>query len=124
MSPTGKGATVSLKIASIVLDTPNAVQSANFWAAALNWQVSDWSHPGEAAVRNPNGGSGLYFMQVPEGKTIKNRLHLDLEPEGSTRGEIERLIGLGASEVRSFESHTVMQDPDGNEFCVTGDPKS
>ena len=115
---------MSLKIANIVLDTPDAAKSATFWAAALDWQVSDWSDPSEAAVRNPDGGSALYFMRVPEGKTVKNRLHLDLEPSGSTRAEIERLVGLGAQQVRSFESHTVMLDPDGNEFCVTGDPDS
>jgi catechol 2,3-dioxygenase-like lactoylglutathione lyase family enzyme len=115
---------MSTSIANIVLDTPDAARSARFWATVLDWQVSDWSNQEEASVRNPDGGTALYFMQVPEGKTIKNRLHLDLTPDGSSKAEIERLIGLGATKVRHFESHTVMRDPDGNEFCVTGDPNS
>jgi predicted enzyme related to lactoylglutathione lyase len=65
----------------------------------------------------------LAFIKVPDGKTVKNRLHLDIEPSGATmEEEVERLVGLGASRVEQFNepygTWTVMADPEGNEFCV------
>lgn len=57
----------------------------------------------------PAEGPVLYFNQVPEPKTIKNRVHLCLRPETSRDEEVDRLLGLGA---------TLVADPEGNEFCV------
>jgi hypothetical protein len=65
----------------------------------------------------------MWFNGVPEPKTAKNRLHFDLRPLTSRADEVERLKGLGASVVREFASHTVMQDPEGNEFCVEPGPR-
>lgn len=85
------------------------------------------------AVRHPDdpyddrtgigGGRRLLFQRVPETKTVKNRLHLDLHPAPGTRdAEVERLEALGASVLRRVEeaggAWTVMADPEGNEFCV------
>jgi glyoxalase superfamily protein len=73
-------------------------------------------------------GASLYFMQVPEPKVIKNRLHLDLITDGSMEEEVARLPELGArvievrhdpEELQSPDTWTVMQDPEGNEFCVS-----
>ena len=111
---------MGLKILNITLDTHDALAASEFWAAALGWTRASWSSKDEAAVPNPEGGAGLYFMRVPEDKTVKNRMHVDLEPTGSAREEIERLHALGASTVQEHESHTVLADPEGNEFCVTG----
>jgi len=87
-----------------------------------------------AAVPVDGNGPRLFFQRVPEGKTAKNRVHLDVRAapgiEGAERmtaleADAERLVGLGATRVRRFEPGTelsagfiVMQDPEGNEFCL------
>ncbi|MEO3750940.1 VOC family protein [Streptomyces sp. B6B3] len=99
---------------------------ARFWSALLGRPVSDEDEPGdsEVLVEDPADGPGLLFVRVPEGKTVKNRLHLDLQPTGRTRAqEVERALALGA---RQLADHTLpdgrgwitMADPEGNEFCV------
>ncbi|MFJ3495938.1 VOC family protein [Streptomyces sp. NPDC086091] len=85
------------------------------------------------AVRHPedpydaDSGTGLgrrlLFQRVPEAKTVKNRLHLDLHPgEGLREAEVERLTALGASVLREVKEPSgawvVMADPEGNEYCV------
>jgi hypothetical protein len=64
----------------------------------------------------------LLFLAVPEGKTVKNRVHLDVRATTTMREEVERLVGLGATVERVVEEDlgvwTVMRDPEGNEFCV------
>jgi hypothetical protein len=87
-----------------------------------------------ASVDPTGAGPRLFFQQVPEGKTAKNRVHLDVRAapglEGEERmaaleAEAERLVALGATRVRRFEpsppmssGFLVMQDPEGNEFCL------
>jgi catechol 2,3-dioxygenase-like lactoylglutathione lyase family enzyme len=88
-----------------------------------------------SAVEDPDGrGPRLFFQQVPEGKTAKNRVHLDVRVAPGLQGdermaaleaEGERLVALGASRVRRYEpepplgaGHLVMTDPEGNEFCL------
>jgi hypothetical protein len=64
------------------------------------------------------------FVSVPEGRTVKNRLHLDVRPvDGSYEAEVERLIGLGARPAGVGQGSVpwvVLADPEGNEFCVLG----
>lgn len=78
---------------------------------------------------DPTGvGPSLGFMKVPESKTVKNRVHLDLTTETSLEEEVERLVAAGARIVTTLQDPnegyvdphiwTVMQDPEGNEFCV------
>jgi hypothetical protein len=68
----------------------------------------------------------MLFLVVPEGKAAKNRVHLDLRPSDSMANEVERVKGLGATELRFVEEGgsfwTVMLDPEGNEFCVLRGP--
>lgn len=88
-----------------------------------------------SAVEDPDGdGPRLFFQQVPEGKTAKNRVHLDIRAapglEGEQRmaaleAECDRLVALGAERLRRFEPDAplapgciVMADPEGNEFCL------
>jgi len=77
-----------------------------------------------AAAVDPAGvGPRLLAQRVPEGKTAKNRLHLDVRVGSADRpAEVARLVGLGATEHGSFDEHgsswTVLTDPEGNEFCV------
>jgi hypothetical protein len=75
-------------------------------------------------VRRAPGVPTLVFVAVPEGKTVKNRLHLDVRPiDGSHDAEVERLIGLGARRADVGQGRVpwvVVADPEGNEFCVLG----
>ncbi|MBD0674371.1 glyoxalase [Streptomyces sp. CBMA156] len=69
------------------------------------------------------GGLVLYFNEVPEAKTVKNRVHLCLRPETSRDEEVERLFGLGATLVADHRKPdgagwAILADPEGNEFCV------
>ncbi|MFC7916995.1 VOC family protein [Streptomyces sp. NPDC057386] len=142
----------------LVIDANDPHTQADFWAAALHYEVEDNSAlverllglgalPGAAtvehhgrpafrdliAVRHPNdpydpdSGTGLgrrvLFQRVPETKSGKNRLHLDLHPGADRRdSEVERLKGLGATVVHRVKEPSgewvVMADPEGNEFCV------
>jgi hypothetical protein len=77
----------------------------------------------ESAVGNlGEGHPRLYFVRVPDGKTIKNRVHLDVMPADRTQEEeIARLTGLGATVVsdrRPEFGWVILADPEGNEFCV------
>ncbi len=68
-------------------------------------------------------GPLLYFNQVPEAKTVKNRIHLCLRPTSSREEEVERLLALGATLVTDHRKPdgagwAVLADPEGNEFCV------
>ena len=72
----------------------------------------------------PFDGTGLLFIPVPEGKTAKNRVHLDLQPESTTRDEtVSAAVAAGASIVADHRRDdgsgwVTMADPEGNEFCV------
>jgi hypothetical protein len=128
---------------------PRAV--AEFWKAVLgyvdppvpagfdSWQAFDAAQPAESrganrACQDPHGvGPRLYFQRVPEAKTVKNRVHLDVrvgtgltgdERVAALQAEADRLQALGARRVRLLltdeenESCLVMQDVEGNEFCL------
>ncbi len=113
-------------IKNLTFDCGDALRLATFWAAALGSDVDEESTPEKAFVEAPGwGGPSIWFNLVPEPKTAKNRLHVDLRPLTTMAGEVSRLEGLGATVVQRGEWLTVMQDPEGNEFCVesgAGDP--
>jgi hypothetical protein len=75
-------------------------------------------------VRQAPGAPALVFVTVPEAKTVKNRLHLDVRPvDGSHELEVERLVALGARRADIGQGEVpwvVLADPEGNEFCVLG----
>lgn len=106
-------------IAVVVIDCRDSEPVAAFWMAALGYEVAaqdgTW-----IKLRDPAGvGPPLAIDPVPEGKVVKNRVHLDLKPATTMETEVERLQQLGAHVLRVFPgSHTVMHDPEGNEFCV------
>ncbi len=110
---------MAASIAVIVIDCTDSAPVAKFWMAALGYEVAarndDW-----IKLRDPNGvGPALAIDPVPEGKVVKNRVHLDLRPSGTLEAEVARLKELGAQVAREFPgSHIVMRDPEGNEFCV------
>ena len=138
----------------ITFDCADPGALASFWAAALGYEVQPpppgfdtwdaaldaWGVPAEhrndrSAVVPPNGSDGprLFFQKVPEPKTAKNRVHLDVraapELEGEARTErleeaAAALVALGGRRVQRFEpggvdaGQVVLADPEGNEFCL------
>ncbi|MFE9440196.1 VOC family protein [Streptomyces sp. NPDC006602] len=109
-------------IRHVTIDCADAYRLAAFWAEVLGQPVHEDDKPGdeEALIE----GAGLLFVTVTEPKTVKNRLHLDLQPQDRTRDEeIERLLAVGATLVddrRNADGRgwAVLADPEGNEFCV------
>jgi hypothetical protein len=137
----------------VVIDCADPARLAEFWAAALGytgqeppagfatWQEflsargvpeSEWNSA-NAVVDPDKRGPRLFFQRVPEPKTVKNRLHLDLNVGGGpdtdlelrrerVQAEVSRLVAAGATELRAAEERgeywVVMADPEGNEFCV------
>lgn len=100
-------------------DCGDALVLARFWAAALGSTVDEDSTSAKAYVEAAGWGApNMWFNQVPEPKTAKNRLHFDLRAPASMAEEVTRLTALGATVFRSGAELTVMQDPEGNEFCV------
>jgi predicted enzyme related to lactoylglutathione lyase len=119
---------VSLRQGEIVIDCADHDVVVPFWAAALGWERRDVNEQYVALVppadqREADGPRPLpiLFQKVPEPKPAKNRVHLDFRSEDRLT-EIARLVALGAGEgpTRSLGSltWTVMEDPEGNEFCV------
>ncbi|WP_024760019.1 VOC family protein [Streptomyces exfoliatus] len=109
---------------NVAVDCADAYELARFWSEALGCPLHPESKPGDAEVEvTLPEGPMLYFNQVPEPKTVKNRLHLCLRPETSREEEVERLLGLGATLVADRREAdgagwAVLADPEGNEFCV------
>jgi hypothetical protein len=120
------------RFTELAVDCHDPERLAAFWCAVLDFKVIDrnsgkveigsWE-PTIEEVRARQMPPTLLFIQVPEGKTVKNRLHLDISPvDGSTDDEVTRLLGLGATKRDVGQgpdrSWVVMADPEGNEFCV------
>ena len=118
---------MSAFIRHITFDCADPWQLSGFWAQVTGWTRSEEDSPGDpecALIPPGEARPWLLFIRVPEGKLVKNRLHLDIAPTERTRDEeVVRLIGLGAS---MFADHrkpdgtgwAVLRDPGGNEFCV------
>jgi predicted enzyme related to lactoylglutathione lyase len=112
---------------NITVDCTDAPALAAFWAAVLEWHVFSDDDPEVVVTPSfPNIGPlpSMLFIPVPEPKTAKNRLHLDLTPADRTRDdEVERVIALGARVVEDHRNAdgsgwVYLADPEGNEFCV------
>ncbi len=107
----------------VTFDCRDATVLARFWAAALGGEVDQDSTPQKAFVEAPGwGGPSMWFNRVPESKIAKNRVHFDLRPPDTMRGEVQRLAGLGATVTDDRGDLVVMTDPEGNEFCVEPGP--
>lgn len=110
-------------IKSVTFDAADARALARFWAAVFGSDVDEDSTTSKAFVEAAGwGGPNIWFSQVPEAKTAKNRIHFDLRAPGPVQAEVARLGDLGATVVARHEHHTVMADPEGNEFCVEPGP--
>ncbi|BFP51073.1 VOC family protein [Streptomyces sp. CMC78] len=123
------------KFTELAIDCADPAALARFWCAVLGYEVQDADEDdGVVMIGSPEVPEGksrpgpvppaLTFARVPEGKTVKNRLHIDVNPTDRERGEeVERLLALGArrADVGQGDAHwVVLADPEGNEFCVLG----
>jgi Glyoxalase-like domain len=110
-------------IKTVSFDAADALRLATFWAAALGSDVDEDSTADRAFVEAAGwGGPNIWFNRVPEAKMAKNRMHFDLRAPGTVADEVARLARLGATVQQRHEHHVVMQDPEGNEFCVEPGP--
>ena len=110
------------------VDCRNAYALSEFWKDVLGYVdlPDDPNEPGhdECWIQPPDGGHPLLFIEVPQDKVGKNRLHLDLRPSAGTRDEeLVRLLAMGATEVDDLRTPddagwVVLADPEGNEFCI------
>jgi predicted enzyme related to lactoylglutathione lyase len=116
-----------VRIQHVTVDCAEPYELARFWSVVTGWAVSAEDAPGDDEVLLEPATAGmaeLLFIRVPEGKTVKNRLHFDLVPLNRTRdAEVERLLAAGAvlvSDQRrpNGRGWVVLADPEGNEFCV------
>jgi catechol 2,3-dioxygenase-like lactoylglutathione lyase family enzyme len=127
---------MSIRWYSVVVNCRDVAAQSRWWAEVLDWRVV-YQTADEAGLVPPHAlgqtgdipllerGPGLIFVLVPEGKTLKNRLHIDLAPppDGDQEAEVRRLEALGARRVDVGQdpdeaTWVVMADPEGNEFCV------
>ncbi|MWV48623.1 VOC family protein [Rathayibacter sp. VKM Ac-2803] len=120
---------MAARISHTTIDSRDALAQSVFWSAVLGFaeDPEDPDVPGddECMIFSSDSTQRLLFIEVPETKQLKNRLHLDLEPdEGSTRDEeLARLLQLGARQVDDLRrpdgtGWVVLADPEGNEFCI------
>jgi len=118
---------MATSVLAVVVDCRDSRSLAGWWADILGHQVSE-RNPGEYEVYAPSGTSTpLYFMNVPEPKSLKNRLHLDITTDGPLEERVARLVASGATLVELRQDPAtfanpdiwaVLRDPEGNEFCV------
>jgi predicted enzyme related to lactoylglutathione lyase len=111
----------------IVIDAHDLPRLASFWLQVLDWKILSEREREIVIGTDEHADVGICFMPVTENKSVKNRVHLDLNPGADAspadrEHEIERILALGATRVdigqTGEESWTVLADPEGNEFCI------
>ncbi|MFB7514728.1 VOC family protein [Streptomyces sp. NPDC056144] len=111
-------------VQNVAIDCADAYGLARFWSEVTGRPLGAEDRPGDRETQVMLAeGPVLYFNQVDEPKTVKNRVHLCLRPDTSREPEVERLLGLGATMVADRRKPdgsgwAVLADPEGNEFCV------
>jgi predicted enzyme related to lactoylglutathione lyase len=119
---------MTLTLSNVTIDCDDALVVATFWSAALGRPLATDPEPSSefacigGVEHQHDGGPNWLFWHVPEKRVVKNRVHVDLTAP-DVEAEIARLVGLGATRVEDKDEFgsqwSIMQDPEGNEFCVT-----
>jgi predicted enzyme related to lactoylglutathione lyase len=119
----GKAPVVAARFTELIVDSHDPEKLAGFWAEVLGWTRTD-NYGGRvveiasASRERPT----ITFVPVPDAKTTKNRLHIDVNPVGCDQDEeLSRLLALGATKVdvgQGEKPWVVLADPEGNEFCL------
>ena len=112
------------RFTELIVDASDPSALARFWEHVLGWERTD-EEEDVVEISAPGGAKPtIVFVPVPEAKSVKNRIHIDVNPVGCDRDEeVERLIALGARRVdigQGEQSWVVLADPEDNEFCVLG----
>ena len=117
-------------VSHTTVDCANAYQLSEWWKQLLGYVdlADDPNEPGhvECLIQSPDGSHKVLFIEVPEAKSGKNRIHFDLVPvEGTRDEELARLLEHGATEVADHRGNhgpgtgwVILADPEGNEFCI------
>lgn len=117
-------------VSHTTIDCHDAYALSEFWKSVLGYRdlPDDPNEPGheECMIEDAETGHRLLFIEVPDEKVVKNRLHLDLRPRSGTQAEeVERLLGMGATQVADLRGQygpgtgwVVLADPEGNELCI------
>ncbi len=118
---------MAARLVEIVVDCEAPGVLARFWGEVLGWPVTDEARGFSwiSATGDYTARPMIVFAPVPEPKSTKNRVHLDVSPSGVDQpAELERLLALGATRVDSGRADDlpwiVLADPEGNEFCLLG----
>jgi predicted enzyme related to lactoylglutathione lyase len=107
----------------IVIDTVDPARIAPFWCALLGVEERGWFGDGYLMLTADAGAPPVAFQRVPEAKSVKNRLHVDLAVD-DLDGALAKIVALGGSAVSDILEMPggyrwrVMADPEGNEFCI------
>ena len=116
---------MSLRLKAVTIDCADAQVVAKFWSELLDRPLDTKPMPPSSffasiGMGDPNP-NGFMFIQVPEGKAAKNRVHLDFESD-DIASEVARLIALGATHIHDKSEFgmtwATLADPEGNEFCI------
>jgi predicted enzyme related to lactoylglutathione lyase len=118
---------MSLALTAVTFDCANALRTAQFWSDVLDRPLDSARMPPNeffASIGLDDPSPSLYqfmFIQVPEPKAVKNRVHLDFNSD-DPESEVARVIALGATRVHDKAEYgmqwTTLTDPEGNEFCI------
>ncbi|MEV6444378.1 VOC family protein [Amycolatopsis sp. NPDC051716] len=111
-------------VLNVSVDCADPYELCRFWSEVTGKPIPEEDQPGNDEVGfQLNDDTALLFLRVPEPKTVKNRLHLCLQPDIPRDEEISRILALGATLVNDLRNPdgtgwAVLADPEGNEFCV------
>ena len=110
------------RFTELSIDCSDPVRLAQFWCEVLGYQITEEDEESVEIAEAPGTLPTLLFITVPEAKTVKNRVHLDVSPRDREQAEeVARIEALGARRIdigQGEASWVVMADPEGNEFCV------
>jgi hypothetical protein len=117
---------MTIRVQALAVDANDPAALAQWWADVLGWRITE-SEPDEVVLEPPQGSpedgvaADILFLRVPERKSVKNRLHLDLRPDDQA-AEVARFEAMGARRVDVGQpddvTWVVLADPEDNEFCI------
>jgi Glyoxalase-like domain len=112
---------MTVRLANVTFDCADPLAVAGFWSAATGRPIDPEASEFFASIGIADDAPGWFFIKVPERKTAKNRVHVDLVA-ADREAEVERLVSLGASRLADHDEYghrwTVLRDPEANEFGV------
>ncbi|MFI8823234.1 VOC family protein [Streptomyces sp. NPDC053431] len=112
---------MAVRMYHLAVDCHDLPAQARFWAQVLDWRILFEAENEIVIGADEHALPGMCFLPVPERKSGKNRLHIDLTPDDQD-AEVARIVGLGARRVDVGQDEdatwVVLADPEGNEFCV------